>query len=148
METWCAAVSGVARVRYNWVSEQQQQSRPSHLHTDQGKVLAGVVIGMMRPEKNAIEGKQFQKKESKVTCGWIASTPCRPGERPTAPDSMASWHLGLWSAGCTGWVSGHNHVDPRVPGAHPGSQVTARGLSASPEIPPTASAWLRVRWLL
>ena len=56
---------GSQRVGYNWVSEQQQQSRPSHLRTDQGKVLAGVVISMMRPEKNAIGGKQFQKKKAK-----------------------------------------------------------------------------------
>ena len=63
-EAWCAAVSGVARSQIQ-LSERQQQGRPSHLHTDQGKGLAGVVTGMLKPEKNTIGGKQFQKKKAK-----------------------------------------------------------------------------------
>ena len=61
-EAWCAAVNGVAKSQIQ-LSEQQQQSGPSHLCTDQGKVLAGVVTGVMRPEKNTTGGKQFRKKK-------------------------------------------------------------------------------------
>ena len=57
-----ATIHGVAKSQIQ-LSEQQQQSGPSHLCTDQGKVLAGVVTGVMRPEKNTTGGKQFRKKK-------------------------------------------------------------------------------------
>ena len=99
---------------------------------------------MMRPEKNTIGGKHFQKKKAK-----------RPVTRLPAPliglgralQPQIPWPLGTWDSGVQAALAGsqgHSHVDARDPGAHPGSQVTARGLSASPEISPTASAQARM----